>query len=136
MYISTAVIKAIIIAVMGDYLKTQIFPVYAVTAIASLGVAERLDGLFLGVWTAGIFVKVSLFIYLLSACVKRVFGEVISRWSVLICGVVVFVSSTVISMTDGMFDLLNNNSIMLVFTMLTAVVIPIILIVANKITNR
>lgn len=82
------------------------------------------------------FVKVSLFIYLLSACVKRVFGEVISRWSVLICGVVVFVSSTVISMTDGMFDLLNNNSIMLVFTMLTAVVIPIILIVANKITNR
>lgn len=135
-YISTAVITAIIIAVMGDYLKTQIFPVYAVTAIASLGVAERLDGLFLGVWTAGMFVKVSLFIYLLSACVKRVFGEVISRWSVLICGVVVFVSSTVISMTDGMFDLLNNNSIMLVFTMLTAVVIPIILIVANKITNR
>ena len=48
----------------------------------------------------------------------------------------VFVSSTVISMTDGMFDLLNNNSIMLGFTMLTAVVIPIILIVANKITNR
>ena len=48
----------------------------------------------------------------------------------------VFVSSMVISMTDGMFDLLYNNSIMLVFTMLTAVVIPIVLIAANKIRNR
>lgn len=115
-YISTAILVAVITAVLGDYLQTQVFPVYSVTAIASLGVTERLDGLFLGVWTAGMFVKISLFIYLLSACVKRIFGEVISRWSILICGIIVLISAMTISATEGMFDLLFNNYIL--FTLL------------------
>jgi len=132
-YLSTAILITIITAVLGDYLKTQVFPVYTVTAIASLGVTERLDGLFLGVWTAGMFVKISLFIYLLSACVKRIFGEVISRWSILICGVIVLITAMAISATDGMFDLLFDNYILLCFTLLTAVVIPLILVVTNKI---
>ena len=45
-YLSTALLIFIIIAVLGDYLETQIFPVYSITALASLGVTERLDGLF------------------------------------------------------------------------------------------
>lgn len=132
-YISTAILVAVITAVLGDYLQTQVFPVYSVTAIASLGVTERLDGLFLGVWTAGMFVKISLFIYLLSACVKRIFGEVISRWSILICGIIVLISAMTISATEGMFDLLFNNYILFYFTMLTAVVIPLLLVIINKI---
>lgn len=132
-YVSTAIITTLITSVLGDYLSTQIFPVYSVTAVASLGVTERLDGLFLGVWTAGMFVKISLFIYLLSACIKRMFGEKISRWSILICGIIVLASAMGISATDGLFNLIFNNYIFLWFTILTAVVIPLFIVIANKI---
>lgn len=132
-YISTAFIIILIIAVLGDYLQTQVFPVYSLTAVASLGVTKRLDGLFLGVWTAGMFVKISLFMYLLSACVKRIFGEVISRWSILISGVLVLVVSMGISATEGLFDLIFNKDIFLILTLVTAVVIPLFLACVNKI---
>lgn len=132
-YVSTAIIILLITAVLGDYLETQVFPVYTVTAVASVGVVERLDGLFLGVWTAGMFIKVSLFIYLLSACVKRIFGETISRWSILICGVIVLLVSMGISATKGMFNLVFSNSIFLCFTLLTAIVIPLFIAIMNKI---
>lgn len=131
-YISTALITILIIAVLGDYLQTQVFPVYSLTAVASLGVTKRLDGLFLGVWTAGMFVKISLFMYLLSACVKRIFGEVISRWSILISGVLVLVVSMGISATEGLFDLVFNKYVFLILTFVTAVVIPLFLACVNK----
>lgn len=132
-YVSTAIIITFILAVLGDYLQTQVFPVYSLTAVASLGVTKRLDGLFLGVWTAGMFVKISLFMYLLSACVKRVFGEVISKWSILISGILVLVASMGISATEGLFDLIFNKYIFLVITLITAVIIPLFLSCANKI---
>lgn len=132
-YISTAIIIILIIAVLGDYLQTQVFPVYSLTAVASLGVTKRLDGLFLGVWTAGMFVKISLFMYLLSACVKRIFGEVISRWSILISGVLVLVVSMGISATEGLFALIFNKYIFLILTLVTAVVIPLFLTCVNRI---
>lgn len=132
-YLSTALLILIITAVLGDYLETQIFPVYSITALASLGVTERLDGLFLGVWTAGMFVKVSLFMYLLSACVKRIFGETISRWSILICGVLVLGASMGISAKEGLFQMIFNNNLMLILTLITGVVIPLMLSIINKI---
>lgn len=131
-YLSTALLILIITAVLGDYLETQIFPVYSITALASLGVTERLDGLFLGVWTAGMFVKVSLFMYLLSACVKRIFGETISRWSILICGVLVLSASIGISAKEGLFQMIFNNNLMLTLTLITGVAIPLILSIINK----
>jgi spore germination protein KB len=132
-YLSTALLILIITAVLGDYLETQIFPVYSITALASLGVTERLDGLFLGVWTAGMFLKVSLFMYLLSACVKRIFGETISRWSILICGVLVLGASMGISAKEGLFQMIFNNNLMLILTLITGVVIPLMLSIINKI---
>lgn len=132
-YVSTAIIITFILAVLGDYLQTQVFPVYSLTAVASLGVTKRLDGLFLGVWTAGMFVKMSLFMYLLSACVKRIFGEVISRWSILISGVLVLAISMGISITEGLFDLVFNKYIFLAITLITAVLIPLFLTCVNKV---
>ncbi len=131
-YLSTALLILIITTVLGDYLETQIFPVYSITALASLGVTKRLDGIFLGVWTAGLFVKTSLFMYLLSACVKRIFGEKTSKWSILICGVLVLGASVLISSTDGLFQILFSNNIMLILTLLTGVAIPLILGIINK----
>lgn len=131
-YLSTALLILIITAVLGDYLETQIFPVYSITALASLGVTERLDGLFLGVWTAGMFVKISLFLYLLSACVKRIFGETISRWSILICGALVLIASIGISAKEGLFQMIFNNNLMLILTLITGVVIPLVLSIINK----
>lgn len=135
-YATTAVFILLITGVLGEYLQTQVFPVYSLTAVASLGVTERLDGLFLGVWTAGMFVKISLYIYLLSACVKRIFGETISRWSILICGILVLIASMGLTITESVFNMVFNNTLLLALTITTGVVIPLFIAVANRISKK
>lgn len=130
-YLSMAVMIFIIVAVLGDYLDTQVFPVYTVTAIASLGVTRRLDGIFLGVWTAGMFVKISLFIHLISMCVKRVFGNKAAKLSIVLSGTVVVFISTAVSGTNGMFNLLFDTKILFWFTLLTGAAVPFILGIIN-----
>lgn len=132
-YATTAIFILLITGVLGDFLQTQVFPVYTLTAVASLGVTERLDGLFLGVWTAGMFVRISLYIYLLSACVKRIFGEVISRWSILICGVLVLFTTMGITVADALFNFVLNSNLLLILTLITGVVIPLFIALFNKI---
>ncbi len=130
-YLSMAVMIFMITAVLGDYLDTQVFPVYTVTAIASLGVTRRLDGIFLGVWTAGMFVKISLFIYLISVCVKRIFGNKAAKLSIILSGAVIVFVSTAVSGTNGIFNLLFDVKLLFIFTMLTGVIIPLVLGVVN-----
>lgn len=130
-YLSMAVMIFIITAVLGDYLDTQVFPVYTVTAVASLGVTRRLDGIFLGVWTAGMFVKISLFIYLISVCVKRILGNKAAKLSIILSGAVIVIASTAVSGTNGMFDFLFDTKLLFAFTVLTGAVIPFILGIIN-----
>lgn len=131
-YGSIALLITVITGVLGDYIKTQVFPVYTATSIAEWGVLERLDGIFLGVWTAGMFIKISLFIYLLSACIKRMFGDLASRVSIIICGVIVLCISMAAANYSVVSNIVFNSNILLILTVLTAFVIPLILLIIKK----
>ncbi len=130
-YLSMSVIALLIIAVLGEYTFTQTFPVYTLTAVASLGVTRRLDGIFMGVWLLGMFVKVSLFIALFAMCVNKFFGEKKAKTAVFLCGGAVFGLSLLVNSVDGIADMLFNVYFAFGFTLLTAVVLPLVVTITN-----
>ncbi|HHZ06169.1 MAG TPA: GerAB/ArcD/ProY family transporter [Clostridiales bacterium] len=135
-YLCIGLLILLIVGVLGDYISTQVFPMYTVTSIAGVGVLERLDGVFLGVWTAGMFIKISLFIYLLSMCVKRIFGDLASRVSILLCGALVLGVSTLTSVQDSWLGILFNSNVTVWLTLITGVLLPLLLLCIRLIKKK
>lgn len=132
-YGSLAVLIMVTVGVLGPYISTQVFPVYVLASVGQLGVFERLDGLFLGAWAAGIFIKMSLFIYLVGVCMKRAFGDFVSRVSILACGAFVFIFGTLVPLFVSYENIIFNETILLCLTLTTAVIIPLLLLIVRKI---
>lgn len=131
-YGTTILVILLVVGVLGDYLVTQPFPVYTATSVAQIGIFQRMDAVFLGVWTAGIFIKCALFLYLVSLCVKKIWGEKASRISILVTGAVVLLMTYGITASNLVMGVLFNNNILLAFTMLTAVVLPLLVLLFNR----
>ena len=134
-HFSTALMTFLMVTVLGEFVRTQTFPVYTVTAVASLGVTRRFDGIFMGVWLIGMFVKVSLFLWLFSVCVKKFFGRRTAKCSVVLCSAGVLILSAVISHTENLFSVLFSNSIMFIATLITAVIVPLTVYFLNRAKN-
>ena len=118
------------VGVLGKYyLSTQAFPIYTVASVAQVGIFQRLDAVFLGAWTAGIFIKTSLFIYLVSICVKKIWGEKASKISILIVGAIVLFCSYAVSLSTDAMSILFNNNVLMILTFITALLIPVILLI-------
>lgn len=126
----------IIIGSLGDYLKTQVFPIYAATSIAEIGMFKRLDALFLGIWTTGLFAKMALFLYLISLCIQRIWGRKAGRWSIAVGGAVVVIGSVVLSESRALSQIIYDWRVLLPITLLVSLVIPIILLIIDSIKRR
>lgn len=134
-YAVTLVVIVLMVGSLGDFLGTQLFPVYTAASVARIGPLRRLDALYLGIWTMGIFIKLTLFLTLSAEGVKRLFGEQIGKASVLWFGVVMaacglFVNSKNIS--SGVF----STWFLFIAVMITSVVIPTFLIFAKYIKRK
>lgn len=116
---------------MGDFLQTQLFPVYAAASIAKIGTLEHLDALYLGIWTMGIFIKLALFLMLSGECAKKIVGEKIGRFFVLIFGAFVMLSGILLDKNAVSSGIFASPSLLLAM-LFTGVVIPIICIVIKK----
>ena len=120
---------------MGDFLKTQLFPVYTAASIAKVGTLEHLDALYLGIWAMGIFIKLSLFLMLSGECAKKIVGEKVGRLSVLVFGSLImllgiFLNKNAIS--SGIFSSISLLSAMII----TGVLIPATCILIRKIKMK
>ncbi len=62
------------VGVLGNAVQTQLFPVHTLAAVAGIGPFQRMDSVFLGIWTVGVFVKAALYLYLFGFCMRRVFS--------------------------------------------------------------
>ncbi|GMB10501.1 MAG: GerAB/ArcD/ProY family transporter [Candidatus Improbicoccus devescovinae] len=122
----------IVIGTLGDFAQTRIFPIYSTASIAKILSLENLDILYLGLWTSGIFIKLALFINLAAKCLKETFGGKNSKTCITLLGILlIFTTSltSIVNITHGIF----NINIILISTILTACLIPIIILISNKI---
>ena len=131
-YASAALIIFLTVGVLGDYLTTQPFPIYTAAGVAGVGVVQRLDSIFLGVWTAGIFLKSALFILLVSLCIKKIWGEKAAKRSIPITGAAVLLISYGISKSHLLQSIVFSNSVLLALTLLAAVILPLVLLIKNR----
>lgn len=135
-YATIAILITVIVGTLGDYLKTQSFPIYTATCVAEIGILKKLDALYLGVWLAGLFVKMSLFIYLISACIKRVFGEKANKISIFMSGIIIAILSFFTSRSIELISVVYNFRVIMILTLITTIIIPLILLVMNSIKCR
>ncbi len=113
---------------LGDYLKNSVFPVYQAAKTVNIGFLQRLDALFIGLWTAGLFCRLSLFLYLFALCVGKAFGKRASCFAIIVGGTAILIFGTVTA-DMGFTSFIFNINFWLWFTLVSAVFIPIFLLI-------
>ena len=126
----------LIVGALGDYLETQIFPVYTAASVAEIGMLKRLDALYLGVWTMGIFLKLALCLFLISLCAQRMFGKKAAKISILICAAVVLIFSLIAAESRDVAYLLYDMRFLLFGTLLVSVFVPLLFLIADLIKGK
>ena len=117
---------------MGDYLKIQSFPIYTATSVAEIGVFKRLDAIYLGIFTSGLFITVSLFLFAFFLVMKRIFGEEKSKIIIISGDVLVLVISLILPKFKEVSYFFYDTNFIFIFTLLTAFVIPMIILIKHK----
>lgn len=130
-YLMIALIIILMVGSLGDFLQTQLFPLYTAVSVAKIGTLRNIDALYLGIWTMGIFVKISMFIMITMDCTTEfVKSKSRGRYSLLIGGAV-FILSVCFSKTE-IYNIIFSNWCLLLLMLLTSVIIPSLLLYVRK----
>lgn len=135
-YLVIAAMILTILGCLGDYLKTQIFPIYTLTSIAEIGMFKRMDALFLGIWITGLFVKMALFLYLISLCIARIWGEKAGKLAILLAGAIIVAVSVLLVESRDISRFVYDWRFLLPCTLLVSVGIPIFLLIVDEVKKR
>ncbi|MGN0537034.1 MAG: GerAB/ArcD/ProY family transporter [Acutalibacteraceae bacterium] len=120
---------------MGDYLSVQLFPIYEAATAGEFGIFRRLDAFYIGMWTAGLFVKVALFLYLSARSFAKSFHNRTERRWIFPFAFVILVSSLIFKMFDFNSILFDKN-FWIAITLLTAAAIPLVLLICRLKVKR
>ena len=135
-YLVMIILIVVTVGALGDFVKTQIFPIYSAASTAELGIFKRVDILFLAVWTTGLFIKISLSLYVFSLCIKRALGEKAARISILAGAFLVFLGTLwTVNQKNSLYNIYQFD-IMFWFTVTASVGIPVLLLIVDLIKNR
>lgn len=121
-----------ITSILGDYALSQPFPVYSWARLSSFGVLQRLDSIFLAVWTAGVFVRLSLLLWVLSVCIRYAFGKKLSRLAAPVFGVLALITAVVVPFNTAIRSLVLNPGLLLFATIFCCLVLPFALILKRR----
>lgn len=125
-----------IVGSQGDFLKTHVFPIYAAFNDASIGFLKRLDVFYLGIWTTGLFVKISINMLAFSICISKIFGEKYFKTIAALGGVIIAVSSIIIASTSKVELFTITSSIPICITLFISLIIPTILLIIDSVKQR
>lgn len=130
-YLTFAMIIILTVGTMGDFIETQLFPVYTAASIGKFGSFRHLDSLYLGVWMSGIFIKASLFMLLAAEGIKKIWGEKIRKIFIISIGIL-FSVATFFMGNLGELKKSSITTFLLLLLILCTVLIPVILIILKK----
>lgn len=118
---------------LGPMASLGIFPVYTAAALAQAGPFQRLDAVYIGIWMMGLFLTLSLDLYLISFSIQKVFGKKAGKICMLSGAVLLVFASNAILLTTEMQRMLFRVEVILPFTVLAGILLPgIVLIAANR----
>ena len=125
----------LVVGVLGDLANVKLFPIYTATSVAKISKFENLDALYLGLWTSAIFLKLSIFLNLSSECLRKIFGK--SNNKIIIFALGLILSFTIIfAKISNIFSGILNTNFLIIITILTSFIIPLILIILKYIFSK
>ena len=122
----------LVTGVLGELSDVKLFPIYTATSAAKISKFENLDSLYLGLWTAGIFLKLSLFLNLSSECLRKSFGRHSNKIIIFLLGIILIITNMftkISNIISGIFD----TRFLFFMTIFTAFLVPLILLIIKKI---
>ncbi len=126
----------VVVGALGDYLQTQSFPLYTATSVAEIGVFRRLDAIYLGIFTAGLFIMVAIFLFAFFLVMKKLFGSKHSKKIIFGGDVFLLIFSLMVPIFRDVAKFFFDINFIVVFTVLTAFVIPVIILIRHKMQLR
>lgn len=118
---------------LGDYLKTQSFPIYTATSVAEIGVFRRLDAIYLGIFTSGLFLTVAMFLFAFFLVMKKLFGVRHSK-GVIFCGdFTILIFSLVLPVCKEVAYFFYDINFVVAFTTITSFIIPVMVLLRHMV---
>ena len=121
---------------LGQYAYTQNFPVYALTSISEISSMQRLDAVFTGVWMMGLIVQTACELYACRVCVSSLTGNKLAPWIVFPSGAVMVGLGVGIASAYKMQTVFMDTRLWLILTGITAVLLPLVLLVGKAAARR
>lgn len=118
----------LVVGVLGDYLKTQVFPLYAAASVAEIGVFRRLDAFYLGIFTTGLFIEIAVFLFAFSLIVTKIFSKYVGRVSVIVGATLILILSLLIPNFKILVYCFYDMYVVFSFTIVVAFIIPCIVL--------
>ena len=118
----------LVVGGLGDYLKTQVFPLYATASVAEIGVFRRLDAFYLGIFTTGLFIEIAVFLFAFSLIVTKIFSKYVGRGSVVVGATLILILSLLIPHFKVLIFAFYNMYVVFFFTIIVAFIVPCIIL--------
>lgn len=135
-FVTTAGMAVFISSVLGDYAQTQSFPVYTWARLSSIGVIQRLDSVFMAIWAAGIFIRLSLLLWALKYSLRYALGRKVGRkicfGTVILLGLAAVIISVNAAYNETFRRLILNGYILAASTIFCSVVLPLLLLIRRR----
>lgn len=137
--IAVFLLSLISFGVIGDYLLLTEFPFYTATQLTEIGAFQRLDVIFLALWTVGMFVNITLSLFALRETIQTSFKankvKYLNPLSVIFVGIWALVGIRLDAVRHFLFD----DRVMLVLFLTVSFIFPIIAVLClgkKKISSR
>ncbi|WP_255883547.1 MULTISPECIES: GerAB/ArcD/ProY family transporter [unclassified Ruminococcus] len=132
LFVCIFALSLFISSVLGDYALTQFFPVYSWARLSSFGVLQRLDSLFLAVWTAGVFVRLALLFWVISVCVRYAISNTVSKLAPPVFGIFALIIAVAAPFNSAIREAMLNTGVLLFATAFCCLILPAVLIIKRR----
>ena len=134
--IAIELIVFLCVAQLGAYVEICEFPFFKIGAYSKTQFVQRLDPLYMVQWTFCAVITVSLFIYLITATIKKMSKKSNTKMVSLIVSVVFIIATVVVNIEQSISDLWFDKWIGSIFLAVFIFIIPLFLILISKKSKR
>lgn len=127
---------AIVVATLGNFANTQMFPSFSISSIGDIGVFKRLDALETANWTFGIVLRLSFIIFTCTDTFSAIFPKANKRVVTAVVAVIIFAFTTFVSQKINRFLILTEQYNLIIIYIFVVAFLPSAVLIGNKKLER
>ena len=134
--VSFSFILFFVVATLGAFADTQLFPTYTAVTLAQFGLFERLDALETAIWILCVVTKLTLYISAIVKCLCFVFSKFSEKITSVSVGVIITAFLVFISGNIMNFGFISFTPLVVGIYLVPVLVLPLILLIYNLVKRR